>query len=236
MPDLYPSTTKSTTKGIFEHFQWQWLHHCLSTLSVKKLLLISSLNLPQHSLSCHLLPERKRDQPHPLSILLSGSELNSPRAQTVRSSPWACLHLTRISHSWPCLLPQNLQLSQHPPSQAGLGGIKFHKLMLSRQSRAAATSRFGLQITPRKTGSQPWELIPQHETAQLKTILAARPARMAADRFPKINQFPFCNAWCPFTYIHLKIALPFGSRKRADRSERRSSLHTHTKLKEIKHF
>lgn len=80
--------------------------------------------------------------------------------------------------------------------------------MPSRQSPAAANSTFGLQITPKKPVSQPQELIPQPEKAQPKTELAARPARTAAGGFPKITQLPFCGAWCPFTYSHLKIALP----------------------------
>lgn len=148
----------------------------------------------------------------PLTDNKSSAHLS--RARTARPSPQARLHSRWISHIAPKLTsssaPKCPAQSSHciTPSQADLGGINSHKLMPSRQSPAAANSQFGLQITPKKPGSQPWELIPQPESAQLKTKLAAGPARKAADGFPKITQFPFCGAWCPFTYSHLKIVLP----------------------------
>lgn len=161
----------------------------------------------------------------------------------MRLSPWACLHPRYIPHIAPKLTSSSAPKSPAqsspciPPSKSGLGGINSHKLVSSRQSPAAANSRFRLQIIPRKPGSQPRELIPQPETARLKTKLAAGPARTVVDGFPRITPFPFCGAWCPFTYSHLKIALPIWINEESWQNWKTLiTPHTHTRLKEIKYF
>lgn len=78
--------------------------------------------------------------------------------------------------------------------------------------------------------------MPPRETTQPKTKLAAGPAGMAAGGLQNQPRSLWVVPDVHLPTDPLKKPSPFGSMKRAVRSKRPSSLHTHTRLSKIKYF